>query len=785
MEYYDGRKIDFPGINKVSFHKLFVELEKIAENADKNVAAYFNELLAEARKHPVLEEGIEDFETIEVHRELIDKLMRVIFPPALTLNEIKAATPPFVFTPFYTSQRFRNIIDKAGKDFRMEPEGYSEDELYILGCSVILMIHHNFAPNISRPWLVGIPEKDTGDVRHYRSAFNADFMEVIPTASAPKLTEKDFVELMDNYTDVELWKKKIPPNSYIMRGIGIISFMDVNIDQSISMLQANMLEKSPDTFDKVRDNVRSMLGIRDLQTGFLGFENGEFVKPPKEGMRCIMLDKADHVKPHGSICSMSEHNLIDERKAFVVSDVEYYNSMVDNFLSNTLFDQDIKSYLITPVMHDDEVMGFLELASPRKHELNSGTIKILDNILPTLGAASFRFQEEERNRIEAIIQSECTTIHPSVKWSFVESAKKFLMEQDAGGEPNFKDIVFRNVFPLYGQTDIKSSSTIRNKAIQADLGAQLNGVKKIFELAFEQEALPVYEETSFRLNAALEELESTLQAGSEHRILNLLNDDIYPTFRHLKSLGGKVAKAVSNYEARLHPVLNLIYEERRNFDESVEKLNQTLANTIDQRQEEAQTMFPHYFERYKTDGVEYNIYAGASISKDQKFHPLFLRNLQLWQLITTVDMERAYKKILPELASPLEVASLILAYNAPLSVHFRMDEKRFDVEGAYNARYEIIKKRVDKAHIKGTNERVTQPGKIAIIYSSQEDAQDYRNYIRFLEAKGYLQANTLEDVQLEDLQGITGLRALRATVAHGGEENSVSMDELIAAIEDN
>ncbi len=29
-----------------------------------------------------------------------------------------------------------------------------------------------------------------------------------------------------------------------------------------------------------------------------------------------------------------------------------------------------------------------------------------------------------------------------------------------------------------------------------------------------------------------------------------------------------------------------------------------------------------------------------------------------------------------------------------------MDEKRFDVDGAYNARYEIVKKRIDKAYVK-------------------------------------------------------------------------------------
>ena len=48
----------------------------------------------------------------------------------------------------------------------------------------------------------------------------------------------------------------------------------------------------------------------------------------------------------------------------------------------------------------------------------------------------------------------------------------------------------------------------------------------------------------------------------------------------------------------------------------------------------------------------------------------------------------------------LRVASLILVHSNPLAIRFRMDEKQFDVDGAYNIRYEIIKKRIDKANIK-------------------------------------------------------------------------------------
>ncbi|GAB4243126.1 MAG: hypothetical protein Tsb0034_20860 [Ekhidna sp.] len=190
-------------------------------------------------------------------------------------------------------------------------------------------------------------------------------------------------------------------------------------------------------------------------------------------------------------------------------------------------------------------------------------------------------------------------------------------------------------------------------------------------------------------------------------------------------------------------------------------------------------MFPHYFERYKTDGVEFNMYIGQSITNDFEFNRIFLRNLRLWQLVVMCEMENEYLQMKKELDSDIELASLILVYNTPISVHFRMDEKKFDVEGAYNARYEIIKKRVDKAYIKGTKERITQPGKMVVVYSQEKDAQEYRTYMQFLAAKGFLK-DEIEDLALEDLQGVHGLRALRAPVDYAG---SLTVDELIRDME--
>lgn len=105
-----------------------------------------------------------------------------------------------------------------------------------------------------------------------------------------------------------------------------------------------------------------------------------------------------------------------------------------------------------------------------------------------------------------------------------------------------------------------------------------------------------------------------------------------------------------------------------------------------------------------------------------------------------------------------------------MSIRFRPDERRFDVDGAYDIRHEIIKKRIDKAVVQEGKERLTQPGKIAIVYSHRREMHEYLKYVDYLQDEGYLEP-TVEQLELEDLQGVSGLRALRVTVDRNAAMN--------------
>jgi hypothetical protein len=112
---------------------------------------------------------------------------------------------------------------------------------------------------------------------------------------------------------------------------------------------------------------------------------------------------------------------------------------------------------------------------------------------------------------------------------------------------------------------------------------------------------------------------------------------------------------------------------------------------------------------------------------------------------------------------PLETTQLILIYSQPLVILFRVDERKFDMDGSHNIRYEILNKRTDKALVSDTDERLTQPGKVALVYSQAKEAEEYLEYIAYLQNKG-LVSRPVEHLEVEELQGVSGLHVLLVSV---------------------
>ncbi|WP_298246633.1 GAF domain-containing protein [uncultured Christiangramia sp.] len=765
---------DFPFDIQISFHKVIEEYQKELDEIESEISReYMQKMLDHVSQFPELSEGFSDPKLLKKYHAPINILLDDLFPNILSNNEIKAAAVPFHNILFNVSKRLKAILKNAGKDFKLMFRNMDEELIYIFS-SIQILKSYGYKIDISRPLYYDIPDED-GIKRHYRISMNADFVDIIRKDDAPEITQKDVDILLQNVDDIELWKEKIPPHSYVFKGFTIVNLTDVTIDDAISELKTTLLFEEvneEEELAKLQEIFRSIYNISDLRVGFTVFNKKEMVfeRMDNKETQSFILDEVLINDCESGICEKGFKTLIDDNAYFTISNVDSYASKNDNLLSKNLIKNDVKSCLLAPVAKNGKLLGILELASSRKNELNSINAIKLDDILPYIVTTVERNRNDFENRIKAVIQSECTSIHPSVLWVFEREAKKFIKDLDKDGLASFKDITFKDVFPLYGQIDIVASSEARNDAIKRDLMDQLEIIMNIIDKAYKIEELPIYDQVKYRVSDFKEELQDRLNASSEQKVFNLLKKEVNPLMSHLKKQSEEIRKLVEKYTSMLNPETGLVYNHRKKYDETVQQINRTMSRYIDKRQVQAQNIYPHYFERYKTDGVDHNMYIGASMANKRPFNKVYLFNLRLWQLSTMCEMENRFYQLQERTPVMLEAASLILVFNSTMSIRYRMDEKKFDVDGTYNARYEIIKKRIDKAFVKGTEERVTQKGKLTIVYSQASDEREYLQYIKYLQAKNYFGDN-VELLELEDVQGVVGLKAIRVNILYSPDSN--------------
>lgn len=775
----------------ISFNSLLKQYEKLAASDDPLLAERAKSVLEAQAPFPVLREGFTDSSLLDKHKDIIDILLQDAFSPLLSRNEIKAATLPYGDLIFKKSGRFQKILQDAGPSFKPEVRNQDKGVDYIGAAAVILKFYYKVDLDFSRPMYYDIPDAQ-GVMHQYRILYNAEFMEILPTERSKELSEEEVATLVESPDSLELWMEKIPPESFVMRGFVIANMFDVTSEFAISEIKSELIandKRGSDTFmTGLQETFRSFFRIRDLQVGFVtyNYKADQFERVYGKGIESFILRDKDEVHCGKALCKDSYDKLLLEKDYFVIPDVERnYRESESQPPYRALYEQGIKSAIFAPIARDGKLLGILEIVSTRSGALNGVNATKLQDVMPYIISAVIRSKMEEANLIDAIIQHECTTVHSSVLWKFEEEARRFIIDDLEGRQPSFREIVFRDVHPLYGQIDIRDSSRARNTAIQRDLLIQLSEINQVLKSAMDIYELPIYEELMFRVEKHMESIKEMLDTNSEQAIFDFVKEEINPVLKHLKKSHHLLSREIVAYESKIDAGTESYYDHRKNYDESVMKTNKRLASVIDKRQVEAQRMFPHYFERYKTDGVEHNMYIGDSISEEMPFESLYLNNLRLWQLQVMCEMENAYYNLKPELPVKLDVASLILVYNTALSIRFRMDEKRFDVDGTYNARYEVIKKRIDKSFIKGTRERLTQTGKLCIVYSQKKDELEYLRYIRYLKSKGYF-TDQIEVVELEGLQGVSGLKAIRAEILyarHEESEKTYTYQDLIDEIE--
>ena len=730
-------------------------------------------VLDQVRQAPELTGPQVDPAAIAAHMDVVHALMTAVFAPTFQDEEHAAALLPFRLQSFYSTPGFKRLL--AGPDgalqFRMDADIALVLQVRILNAySLILERVYGFDLGIEFPWVAVIKDPDTGLDRHFKLITSRRFLDVDVVGEAPPLSDADLRGLRAHAADPAVLMRLLPADRFVIRGFSVVRAIEVTEPEVLSAIERELIDKesivSTERFRELQDKLRALFRRPELELGLAAID-GDRVLTLQFGTRfehaCIFADSMKHKLADfaGSIHERAAR----EGRPIIVEDLQNYPDRTH--VEEKLLAAGYRSVVVAPLFYQGDLIGSLKLVSPTPGALNVTHTPQLAQIMPLFAMAVRRSMDELNNRVQAVIKQRCTAIHPVVEWRF-RQAVLGMLEREAGSDASseMEPIVFRDVHPLYALSDIRGSSNHRVWSIQGDLLAQLGLAREVLEAAHRVRPMPILDQIRHRIATHADAVEVRMGAGDEAGVVAFLRREVETLFEHLESYGEEVRERIEAYRGALDPQLGAVGKRRRAFEETVGLINETILAYLEAEEASAQTLSPHFFEMQRTDGVDYSIYAGNTLLEDGGFAPLHLKNLRLWQLIVACGIAVHVERVKPRMAEPLEITNLILVQHAPLAIRFRFDEKRFDVDGAYNVRYEILKKRIDKAVLRGSTERLTQPGKIAIVYSQSSEAAEYRDYIAYLQAQGYL-SGEVENLDLEELQGVPGLRALRVAVDFG------------------
>lgn len=722
-------------------------------------------LIATSEELELNYEHVDDF----LASEQFQTLIKLSVPSLMFNDELSYIASPFQKSFLIRTAAFDKLFNDEDWELKIIHEDIIKNYHKTINQAGIHILNSLYDQNIPTDIedMITIRNRKNHIEKHYRINIKFDFIDVKPVDTLPKLSNSQINFMLRHIDDCELWLKNLPPEQFEFSGFAVGNLYEITDIKVISELKDwlsyNNELKSEEVISKLEHNIKSFLGKPDIKVGTLILNNDPVFSDSQRSLtgstELSKLIAQSEDDPKG----IFDH-ILNSKKILYIEDLK----MLENpsKAERKLLKNKIKSYVLAPMVNkDDEILAFFELGSKNSGTFNNFNVQRLQEIFDLLKFGFEKFSDDVTNRISTIIQKNFTSIHPSVEWKFDQVARNYYGEKRTGTEDvAFDPISFKHVYPLYGQSDIVGSSRLRNKNIQLDLIDNLEKVLEVIKSWTLKKEMFLLESYQLKIQNVLQSLKEEFISTDESKIVNLIKDEIHPLLDQTANRYSDLPMNIYNsYKEMLDPTLDIIYNHRKKFEKSVSKLITHVSEFMESEESKMQKILPHFFEKYKTDGVEYNIYLGQSILKEGEFTEDDLKNFRLWQLVSMCEVSRLVHKVSQQLDVPLQTAELIFAYSNPLSIKFRMDEKKFDVDGAYNVRYEILKKRIDKAIIKNTGERLTISGKISIVYLSGKDKLQYLDFFKYLVEKNYIESE-IEDLDLEKLQGAEGLKALRISV---------------------
>ncbi len=726
----------------------FIEAQ-IRESDNTIYKSYLISIAALLHENPALLQPIKDWSTLTPFKELIDliHINHISYQGSTHLYAIGTPSSPMKF--FSYSAEFKNLISDVDGNLKLRLHDSFVNEEYTRRLYMDILYKCYGVNDIiqhSSQTLLRLTDDSEGFKRHYHFVSNNQFVDINYAGTLPALNNEWIEYAKGNIEFIKEIKNQLPLAGFGLEGFILFTIKDETVSASVNELRENVATmhtmSRKDAYLRIKNNTLSLLQKSKLEVGFLPLiDINKKIFYHKSFNYTSILFKI--LQKHLTTAELNDFlgrfiDMCSISLEYPIQIFQHTNEEIKIELTQYLIEEGVKSFTVIPVFHQQDLVGVIELASIEEEKITLDDVRKIESAMPMYSEFIVYQTNKLHEQMESFIMHNYTAIQSVVEWKFNEVAWNTMQKA-----PNAKlpDISFKELTPFYGAIDIKNSSIERQKAIRKDSDKNLKHLEKF---------LSKYGDTETTSQQHLSNWQDSLEEslGDEQEL-------------NLRLFIEKASQdLLENY-----PDVEIEFsnEEELNYEQSLFSINNALKEVLDVQEQKLKKLIPVYFDKFRTDGWEYTIYAGQALSPDITITSEMIASVKKWELETMLHMGLVASAMHKKVFYKLETTQLILANTSPLDIRFRADEHRFDVEGSYSIRYEVVKKRIDKVHIRSTHERLTQPGKIAIVYLYSNELDAYLNLIDAYIQQGLLEKD-VEQLDLEDLQGVVGLKAIRVAM---------------------
>ncbi|HZG39610.1 MAG TPA: GAF domain-containing protein [Nodosilinea sp.] len=630
------------------------------------------------------------------------------------------------------------------------------------------LLHHAYGQRnlvsqrlLHEPLVVSLPDSETGQLRQVELRLRTAEAGLQITAISPVLDaslaacwaeppscEQVATQLLSKEPAFKQLLAALKPGNYTVSGCILIEGIDVTERETskalIELLVGHESVLGTRRFDQANQLMKQLFNAAD--SFLLSAENSQ-------AQLFTQLDQPEWQTAAYSIDDLQGSAFLRATERREVVNVPDLSLDCTTPCERDMLQQGARSLLLIPLVmrttalgeSPAQMVGLVGLSSPKPYAFDQADCSRATTLMPALTAA-----------MRHSVKDRFTNIHPSVRWRFEQEAERLSL-----GLPP-APIVFEGVYPLYGISDIRGSSDERNRAIQKDLLTQFCLALAVVEAAGRAVSNALVGQLALDLGDHIATLEGGVTVDSEVTLLRYLQRDVEVHFDYFAQHSAEAKAAIAQYQAAIDVNHGCVYAARADYDQTIGHINGLLRNTWNEWQQSMQAITAHYCDLEATDGIDHMIYAGQAI--DPTFTEFQLKSLRYEQLRAVCDCARKGFALKATYDTDMTITHLVLVQGYTVDiVHDDTTEHLFDVRGTRDTRYEIVKKRIDKACDAEMGDRITQPGMLTVVYSTSEEWQEYQRYLRYLHREG-LVASAIEQGTVEPLQGVSGLKFGRVRV---------------------